>query len=690
MAYSQKDVTNGIKGKKRKPIQTEDLMDKIDEAFEEASDTDDDVNHEEEVSQETESIDTEIMDKIKEEFDEDLKSFQEDKPTREKDYTYKSPISVPLIVLIVTTMLSAIAYFVAVVINKDTSIYQIISCSVLSVFSIIYLVVCITSKRKSEFPVYISTLLLLCFFLLSMNFPHDSEVISVNKVQNFSGKSLTDVVKWANQNDIKVTQEYEYSDMVPEYEVISQSVKAGTSVHDIDEIVVAISEGPNPYKEVIVPSMLTWNDERVINYVLSNYLSNVVVEFVDSDQVKDTVIEQSKSGNLRRNEELKLTFSYGDEGNSNEVQLIDFTEMSQFEIEFYMKQHRLNYDFVYDFSDVIKKGYGVKQSVTAGTTVTVQGDKIQITISKGPKIEIPDLSGKSVEELTDWAIENRLKLEFIDQYDDSVKKGKVISIDKQAGDVVEQGTLLKVSLSLGSLKMPKFKTADSFYAWADKYGIKYEVRHEFSDSVEAGGIIEFSYKTGTVLKNDDAIVITISDGAKVSVPNLKGLSKSEATKKLKNANLNYNFVYRSSSNAKDTVIAQSISAGSEVSSGTTITVTLSNGNSNSGGGNNTPAPTPSVAPSPSPSTSPTPSCNSCNIVGVRNEVYNNTTGYTATAQKLIQYIEGQCPGINVQVRPVESDRGPGVFVSGFYQGDKDNDGNPLTSCSTIYIYLGKD
>ena len=247
--------------------------------------------------------------------------------------------------------------------------------------------------------------------------------------------------------------------------------------------------------------------------------------------------------------------------------------------------------------------------------------------------------------------------------------------------------------------MPRFKTVDDFYKWADKYEIKYEVNHEFSKNVAVGEVIRYSYKTGDVIKNGDVITVTISDGSQMTVPNLKGLTKNEAIKKLKNANLKYNFVYRNNSAKKDTLIAQSISSGSEVSSGPTVTVTLSNGNS---GGNNTnedskpkpspsiaPSISPSVAPSPSPSTPPEPTCNSCNITGIKNEVCNNHTGYQDTANALIQYIEGQCPGINVQVRSTDSDKTSGVFVSGFYQGSKDNDGNPLTSCSTIYIYLAK-
>ena len=694
MSYSQKDVTNGVKGKKRKPMETEDLMDEIDEAFKDLRKDNKEAIVEEEPEEKnlTETIDTEIMDKIKDEFEEDLKSFQEDRPTREKEIVYKSPISIPLIILIVTAILCACAYFVAVIINKNSNISQIISCSLLSVFSIIYLVVCLTSTRRKEFPIYISAILLIAFFIINMNTPNTTTTVSVNQMQDFSGKTLAEVIRWGNKNNIKIIQDYEYSDIVPEYEIISQDVKVGTNIHDIDEVTIAISEGPNPYKEVIVPSMLTWDSERVIHFVLNNYMSNVLIDFVESDQVKDTVIEQSKSGNLRRNDELRLVFSYGDQGNTNEVNLIDFTNMTKFEIEFYLKQHKINYDFVYDFSDTIKKGYGMKQSVKAGSVVTVNGDKVQVTISRGPKIEIPDLTGMSIDDITEWAIDNRLKLEFVDKYDDSVKKGKVISVDKEKGEVVEQGTLLKVTLSLGSLKMPKFKNIDAFYTWADKYGIKYEVRHEFSDSVPAGEIIEFSYKTGTVLKNDDAIVVTISDGAKAGVPNLKGLTKNEAIKKLKNAGLNYNFVYKNSSADKDTVIAQSISAGSEVSSGTTVTVTLSNGNSGSsggGGGNTNPSPSPSVEPSPSPSTSPEPQCNSCTIpsAGLKDVISQQVkanAGYTATANAVINYIEGLCPGINVQVRSVpDSGLTPGKVVPGY---DSFSGGN-TTSCSTVYLWL---
>lgn len=94
---------------------------------------------------------------------------------------------------------------------------------------------------------------------------------------------------------------------------------------------VAVSEGPNPGKEIAVPNMVTWESDRVLEFIKENHLSNVHVDFIESAKKVDTVIEQSKSGNMRRDEELKLIFSYGEELTFSEVKLRDFTNMSKFE-----------------------------------------------------------------------------------------------------------------------------------------------------------------------------------------------------------------------------------------------------------------------------------------------------------------------------------------------------------------------
>ena len=130
-----------------------------------------------------------------------------------------------------------------------------------------------------------------------------------------------------------------------------------------------------------------------------------------------------------------------------------------------------------------------------------------------------------IEDITDWAIENKVKLKFSDKYDDNVKEDKFLSSNYNKDDVIAQGTVVEIVISKGQLKMMSFDSFSSFREWADKYGIQYEEQHEFSDTVKAGEVISYSYKKGDTIKNNDVVIVKISDGTKIIVPDLNGLTK---------------------------------------------------------------------------------------------------------------------------------------------------------------------
>ena len=603
---------------------------------------------------------------------------------------YKHPLANLFLSIV---LIGAIAYFIINIACKPiTSFTGILNILLITLFSIVFVGIGISINKKSKNSFVLCGLILLAFFSVNtLDILNIVKVTSVTRVENFTGRSLIDVVKWAELNNIELDQEYEYSDMVEDYKIISQSVKAGTKVDGLKNIVVAVSEGPNPSKEIIIPSMIGWDTERVINYVKDNYLSDVEVEFILSEKAEGTVIEQSITGNMKRNDHLKLTFSLGEEYDESEVKLIDFTGKTKFEVDLYMKQHRLNYDISYDFSNKIKRDHAIKQSVAAGTMISPNNEEfINITLSKGKKIKVPDLTKMSMTEITNWVIKNRLKIEFNDQYDDSVKEGDVISTDKVKGDIIEQGSVIKVVISKGNLKMPKFKSFNDFRDWADKYGIKYEIKNEFSSSVKDGEVISYSYKAGETIKNDDTIIVTLSSGEKVTMPKVIGLTKSQATNKLKDADIKYTFVYSPSEEKKDIVINQSIKTGSEISKNTTVTITLSNGktsvqerksstnnsnnsnkpnnssNNNSSGGNTTPS---------------KPSCveKECRLTCLYNA--NNAGNYDGAAS-IIRSWASSCSGLNYQIIPVtDSDASSGSII----ESPKPN--SMLKTCtSSPYIF----
>ena len=484
------------------------------------------------------------------------------------------------------TLINVLAFFITLgsliylvmTIVKEANLKDIITALLLLIFSILFVSISITNtskKKGSNIWGLLVLLLIQLFFILTLT--NTIKLPGPKVMKNFVNQKFDNVYKWAKDNNIEIESFYEYSEFIDKYKVIYQNIEPNKDLKDINKLIITISDGPNPYKEIIIPNMLGWNSDRVINYIKDNHLSNILVDFVSSEKDKDTLIDQSKFGNVRRNEEIKLIFSYGKERTNSEVKLNNLANKSLFEAIFYLKQQGIKYEISYEFSDRVPIKHVIGQDKEVGSMISLKDDVVHITVSKGNKIIIPEFRNLDLDEAIQWITKNKLKLGFKNEYDDTVKENTIIGSNYKKDDVVEEGTEIIITISKGQLKMPNFKELSDFRKWANENEIKYEEKHEFNDNVDIGKVISYSYKEGEVIKNGDTIIVTVSNGKKISVPNVYGLSENAAGKKIKNANLNYYCVYSYSNTKKGIVIKQSISAGASVSKGTTITITVSKG-----------------------------------------------------------------------------------------------------------------
>ncbi len=615
------------------------------------------------------SKNTTIPEEKKNKQEEDFVRKIENKDT--KDKKKKNTI---INILVILTIVSCLGFFGGTILN-GVNLKDIVLALLLLLFTVFFVSVSVTNPSKKKGSNILALIVLIIYqafgCLVMFNI---IKMPTIKVMENLVDKSLSSAVKWTTDNKIDLEQIYEYSDVVSEYHVIYQNVKPGTKLKNVKKLILTISEGPNPSKEIIIPSMIGWESETVLKYIEDNHLTNIKVEFVKSTSKANTLIEQSKSGNVRRNEEIKFVFSYGEERDFSEIKLSNLTNKSKYEAMFYLAKNGIKYEFVYDFSDSIKKDNVISQNVEAGTMISLTGENVvmvKVTISKGPKIIVPDLKTMSVEEVTSWIIKNKLKVEFKDAYDENIAENKIISASHNKGDAVSEGTVITITISNGKLRMPSFKSLSEFREWATKYNINYDEQHEFSDSVAIGDVIRYSYKKGDTIKNNDTIIVTISDGKKISVPSVIGLTKSAAGTKLKSAGLNYNFVYRYNSNVeKGKVSNQSISAGSTVSAGTTVTVTISNGKapSNNGNGGNSGGTTPT----------PKPSCE--NILFF---IQNGNTG-----SQVLSATRSANPKFNITATFVDSCSN-GDSVSGSVCNASSYDDKELSTCNKINLIIVK-
>ncbi len=481
------------------------------------------------------------------------------------------------------SLVTTVSYFIYTIITSQNIVDQlstIISISIMAVFTIFFVITSLFADNKRGRTFVIIAALLLTSYS-GFNLLVSSQILNLptqNYMLDFTGKQLTEVVSFAKENEITLEQVYENSESVNEYGIINQSVTPGTLLKKVDKMTITISSGPSTDKEVVIPNMLGWQVDQVIQFIDDNHLSNVSIDFIkaDDDVEVDTIIEQSMSGNMKRNAELKFVASLGD---ITSVKMTDLSNLDVFHAITWIKRNNLKYEITYEYSNKIDKGFVISQSVKKGETVSTSDTVIKIVVSKGAKIKVPNLVEMSVEEVTNWVVENSLKIVFDEAYDEKIEVGKIISSNFIEGNEIEQGTLIKIVISKGVLKMEEFTSFNDFKTWADNNGLVYNCEYQFDDKVKSGNIIKTSHKKGDIIKNNDTITVYVSQGASVKIPNFVGSSKSTISNKCSSIGLNCKFTYGGYNNsvAKDVATNQSKRSGSVVSRGTSITITLSSG-----------------------------------------------------------------------------------------------------------------
>lgn len=432
-------------------------------------------------------------------------------------------------------------------------------------------------KLKKNFNI-LNSIMVVVFALGVIYFIKTTNVqLNNNLIPSFIGKNYSEVVKWAKDNKIELIENYEYSDSYDEFIVFAQD-PINVSVKDISTLGITISSGFNTEKKVILPSFVGQDIEEFTKEMDLLHLSNVKIDYqVNEFNNRNIIISQSKSGEIRRSDEVKLVVSLGKKSELADVTMIDLVGKELFDATLFLEQNALNYEIAYEFSSSPLNTV-IKQSISEGSTVKPFSDKVVVTVSKGKVIKVPNLLSMTVDEVIAWITNNNLKIELKDEYNSSIASGKVIRANYKENDEIAENTLVKITTSKGPLKMLKFKSLSEFRTWANNYNIKYDEDYEFSGSVPKGSIIKFSHSAGDLIDISDIIIVTISNGKPITIPNYVGKKKSEIISSCKNIGLSCSFTYGSySTKPLDTATAQNKKAGSSVINGTSLVITLSRG-----------------------------------------------------------------------------------------------------------------
>lgn len=206
--------------------------------------------------------------------------------------------------------------------------------------------------------------------------------------------------------------------------------------------------------------------------------------------------------------------------------------------------------------------------------------------SKESTVKVPDVVGMEEDEACDALNDKELGYKITREESDKYDKGLVISQGTKAGERVKKNTQIAIVISSGKkaaeVTVPDVTGKDEATAQKELEKVKLVVESAtaYNDSVEEGKVISTSPAAGTTAKEGDKVTMTVSLGAeKATVPDLTGMSQSDANAALSSAGLGTGTVDSdySSNYAAGTVISQGTDAGSKVAKGTTINFVVSLG-----------------------------------------------------------------------------------------------------------------
>lgn len=474
------------------------------------------------------------------------------------------------------SLVSTITYMIYAIINNGSFINQIVSIIgviILAVFSIILVVTGFFIENKTaKIFIIIAALLLAIYSIIQL-------IIGINTpkktVPNFINDDINTVIKWAKDNNIELIKEYEFSDEFEEFHIIKQSVEKGTDLRKVKSLTVVVSNGIDKSKITKVDDMVGWKLDDVIAFIDENKLTNVTINFIFSNTVeKDVIISQDVIKEITRDEPITLTSSLGRESNQKSVVMEDLVGMDLFHATIYLKRNNIKYTIEYSY-DKDKSDIVLSQSIKPYEVIGVsRTQEMVLTISKPDEITVPDFSKMTKNEVDNWAIKNRIIIEYSEEYDDTIRENKIISFDAVPGNTIEVNSTIKMIVSKGQLKMIEFTDVSSFEEWAKENDVYYNISYEFSDSVKQGKLISTTHKKGDVIKNSDTVKLIVSEGGYTTVPNFIGLTLDAAKKQCVDNKINCSFTYQDNNIDYTIVSKQSMKANSQVPTNTSVTLTI--------------------------------------------------------------------------------------------------------------------
>ncbi|WP_236785265.1 Stk1 family PASTA domain-containing Ser/Thr kinase [Anaerococcus ihuae] len=220
---------------------------------------------------------------------------------------------------------------------------------------------------------------------------------------------------------------------------------------------------------------------------------------------------------------LAGSFYFFKSNDSNMVQVPTVLNLSEDEAVKILEEKHLKANVSrYAQSNNYEDGKVMEQDPSPKTKVK-KNSTVNLVISQGREVKVPDLSGMTLEQAEEKLKELDLALGKTNtEYSDSVAKDKIIDQDPREKEKVQAGSEVDVTVSLGkeepetkNVTIPNFVgryEEDAISTARENNLVVNKIDYEYSDDYEKGIVISQSIPKGTQVAEQTSIDFVVSNG----------------------------------------------------------------------------------------------------------------------------------------------------------------------------------
>ena len=277
----------------------------------------------------------------------------------------------------------------------------------------------------------------------------DKNSLKPIKLKDLKNESLLHAEVYLGRNGILYELKYDFSNIIKKGNVITSSVKEGTTVKPDEKITLTISKG----KEIKVPNLKNKTMSYITKWMVENNIQINYKDRYDNNIKSGRVIESNyKEGDIiEEGTTVDIIFSKGP------LVMKKFDNINDFKS--WADTNGIKYEIKEEFNEKIEKDKIIKTSIEEGKNINLE-ETITVYVSKGIAVKVPNFIGKSKSEVQKECDSLDINCSFTESYSTKTK-GTVIAQNINAGTEISKGDTIVITLATNKKTNNKTSTSSS-------------------------------------------------------------------------------------------------------------------------------------------------------------------------------------------------------------------------------------